>query len=436
MADAAVIADTGVHEGAVLRAYVVPKAGAPLDAAALRGQLQALLPQWLVPESITLLDALPLTANGKVDRRALPRVESAESAPNESFEAPRGPIEEALAAIWRQLLGVERIGRGDNFFALGGDSILSLKLVARVRKKVPGGARLSLPDVMQAGSLESLAGRLRQAFEQSHDAVCLGADGAGVPLFCLPGLIVNTREFLPLADALRGDRPVYGFVSHVYTRERWRGFSVEALARGYADFIAAAATGGRCALLGWSSGGDLAFEVARQLQGRVEVVYTALVDTFHTEALAPVRELDAEQRAEADRVLDGWLARSEMADRWREMLARMNEGERAWVAQQLLDPAQSFPTDGAGDEAEEYLLWAAIDKRMQGSRHVCQPAALKVHVFQADSSRALPGVLRNWADHASVVSTELLAQADHLDIIRHPQLCAKVKAALREADAG
>ena len=63
-----------------------------------------------------------------------------------------------------------------------------------------------------------------------------------MPLFCLPGLIVNTREFQPLARAVQGDRPVYAFVSHVYTRKRWRGFAIRELAAEYADFIVATAT--------------------------------------------------------------------------------------------------------------------------------------------------------------------------------------------------
>ena len=436
--DAVVVAETGAHDSAVLRAYVVPKArGVALDPQQLRQALQNSLPAWLVPETIVVLDALPLTTNGKIDRRALPRMlelDVTRKPAEVSFDAPQGTVEEALARIWSQVLGVDRIARSDNFFALGGDSILSLKLVARIRKQLPGGAQLSLPDVMQANSLESLAALLRQKFEHAHDAVCLSAAGAGTPLFCLPGLIVNTREFLPLAQSLQEDRPVYGFVSHVYTRKRWRGFAVEALAAEYADFIAATATRGRCALLGWSSGGDLAFEVARRLQGRVEVVFTALVDVFETEPLAPSQALAPLQRAQAEEALAAWLARSEMAEHWQSLLARMNDRERAWVAQRMLDPAQSLPVDGAGDEAAEYLLWATIDKRVQAQRYAYPPSESRVHVFQADSSLAAQGTLRRWQDHAEVVATEVMPRAGHLDIIRHPGLCEALVKALRELD--
>ena len=433
VADAVVVAHQGAQGSVVLRAYVVARPGAVPDVEQLRRELMESLPAWMVPERIVLLAALPLTANGKIDRKALPR--TSEPEPERAFDAPQGPTEEALARIWSQVLGVERIARGDNFFALGGDSILSLKLVARIRKQLPGGGQLSLPDVMQAASLGSLAERLRQKFEGSHDAVCLSDTGAGVPLFCLPGLIVNTREFMPLAEALQGDRVVYGFVSHVYTRKRWRGFDLQALAAEYASFILATATEGRCALLGWSSGGDLAFELARQLQGRIEVVFTGMVDVFETEPLWASVALDAAERARADEVLAEWMGRSEMAEHWKALFARMDERELAWVAEQVLNPAQPFPVDGTGDEAAEYLLWTTIDKRVQAVKYGYERSPLPLHVFLADSSLRRSGTLRNWADHAPVVSAEVLSQADHLDIIRHPALCTSLKGLLREADA-
>lgn len=433
VADAVVVAEQGVQESMVLRAYVVARPGTSPDVEQLRRALADSLPAWMVPERIVLLDALPLTANGKIDRKALPR--PAQPEPARVFDAPQGPTEEALARIWSQVLGVDRIARGDNFFALGGDSILSLKLVARIRKQLPGGGQLSLPDVMQASSLGSLAERLRQKFEGSHDAVCLSASGNGVPLFCLPGLIVNTREFLPLAQALQGERVVYGFVSHVYTRKRWRGFDLQALAAEYASFILATATQGRCALLGWSSGGDLAFELARQLQGRIEIMFTGMLDVFETAPLRASAPLDAARHAQADEMLAQWLGRSEMAGHWKALFARMDDGELAWVAEQVLNPAQPLPLDGTGDEAAEYLLWTTLDKRVQAARYAYARSPLPLHVFLADSSLRREETLRNWADHAPVVSAEVLPQADHLDIVRHPALCASLKGLLREADA-
>jgi len=117
--------------GARLVAHVTARAGAVLVPAELRAQLAARLPDYLVPSAIAVLDALPLNPNGKVDRQALPAIES--RADDDRYAAPQGPVEQALAMLWTELLGVPRVGRHDNFFDLGGDSILSLQIVARLR---------------------------------------------------------------------------------------------------------------------------------------------------------------------------------------------------------------------------------------------------------------------------------------------------------------
>ncbi|BEP60730.1 hypothetical protein GmRootV213_12840 [Variovorax sp. V213] len=429
--EAVVVAKDG-PAGARLVAYLAAHAGRAVDSAVLKERLAQVLPDYMVPRAFAVLDGLPLNANGKVDRKALPEPEGLGS--ERAHEAPEGDVEEALAGVWREVLGVARVGRNDNFFELGGDSLLSLKLIALVRKQLPGGSHLSLADVMQASSLRELAARVHQRADSANDAVCLHAGGTGVPLFCLPGLIVNTREFQPLARAVQGDRPVYAFVSHVYTRKRWRGFAIRELAAEYADFIVATATGGRCALLGWSLGGDLAFEVARQLQGRIEIMFFGAVDVFESEPMVPAGTLAPAQRLRADEVLAAWLAKSDMAAQWKELFARMTEAERTWVAEQLLAPAWVSPLDGAGDEAYEYLLWATLDSRVQSARYQEARTELPVQVFHAERSLRAPGALRRWPDRARVLSTEVVARTGHLDIIRDAQFGATVKSRLLALD--
>src|SRR5262249_31723547 len=99
--------------------------------AELRRFLQEKLPDYMVPSALVLLDRLPLTENGKVDRKALPEPER--GTVGREYVAPSSPAEESLARIWQDVLGVERVGAHDNFFELGGDSILSIQVVARAR---------------------------------------------------------------------------------------------------------------------------------------------------------------------------------------------------------------------------------------------------------------------------------------------------------------
>ena len=115
-----------------LHGYVVFEDKAQSGTEALREAVARVLPDYMVPNTIRPLEALPLTANGKVDRRALPEPDETAA---QGYEAPEGEAEEILAEVWAEVLGVERVGRYDNFFELGGDSILTLQIVARSRKR-------------------------------------------------------------------------------------------------------------------------------------------------------------------------------------------------------------------------------------------------------------------------------------------------------------
>ncbi|MDR6889216.1 MULTISPECIES: non-ribosomal peptide synthetase [Variovorax] len=128
--EAVVVARNG-PAGARLAAYVSLKAGQSLGAPALKEQLARALPDYMVPSTIVVIDALPIGPAGKVDRQALPEPELLQD--DKAHEAPAGEAEEAIAKVWCGVLGLERVGRNDNFFELGGDSILSLQIVARLR---------------------------------------------------------------------------------------------------------------------------------------------------------------------------------------------------------------------------------------------------------------------------------------------------------------
>ncbi len=155
--EAAVVA-LGEGLGARLAAFVVPRPGALVDAAALRARLRERLPEAMVPGSVTALPALPLTPSGKLDRRALARLAPAPAA--DAWEPPRTPIEEILAGLWSDLLGEAAgpIGRGADFFALGGHSLLATRLAARIERTL--GLGLPLAELFAAPTLAGMAARL------------------------------------------------------------------------------------------------------------------------------------------------------------------------------------------------------------------------------------------------------------------------------------
>lgn len=152
ISEAEVVARENEEGRTQLYAYVVIAAGSNVDDAALHAQLGARVPDYMVPSAIVRLDALPLTANGKLDRKALP--EPVQAGSGKAFEAPQGEAEEALAAVWADVIGCEQVGRNDNFFELGGDSILSLQIVARSRKR---GYKVTPKQLMEGQTIAAVA---------------------------------------------------------------------------------------------------------------------------------------------------------------------------------------------------------------------------------------------------------------------------------------
>ncbi|SFA91721.1 non-ribosomal peptide synthase domain TIGR01720/amino acid adenylation domain-containing protein [Delftia tsuruhatensis] len=146
--EAVVVAGEG-PAGTRLLAYVSARSGRTLDEQEMRERLATVLPDYMVPGAIMVLDQLPQNANGKLDRQALP----AFGMPAAS-QAPEGELEALLARIWAEVLGLEQVGRSDNFFALGGDSILSLQIVSRLRRF---GWKLSPRQLFERQSIAELA---------------------------------------------------------------------------------------------------------------------------------------------------------------------------------------------------------------------------------------------------------------------------------------
>jgi amino acid adenylation domain-containing protein len=173
--EASLLAQAGVREavvvaqpaadGAHLVAWVSAQAGHVLDGSVLRERLAATLPDAMVPGVIAVLDSLPLNANGKIDRNALPDPGPVAA---RAFEAPQGEIEATLAAIWAEVLGVQRVGRQDRFFELGGHSLAALRVQSCIEARLQ--VVLPLRSVFEHASLMSLAGAVRQAVPAADEA--------------------------------------------------------------------------------------------------------------------------------------------------------------------------------------------------------------------------------------------------------------------------
>jgi acyl carrier protein len=144
-----------------LVAYVVPETGQSFPIRELRRFLREKLPDYMVPSFFMSLDSLPLTLSGKVNRSALPQPAQARPELEKEFVAARSPIEEVLADIWAEILGIEQIGVYDNFFELGGHSLAAIQVMSRVRDTFQ--VELPMSSLFEATTLDDLAAVVEQA---------------------------------------------------------------------------------------------------------------------------------------------------------------------------------------------------------------------------------------------------------------------------------
>ncbi|MBB3120917.1 non-ribosomal peptide synthetase [Pseudoduganella violacea] len=168
--EAVVVAREGAA-GTRLVAYVSSQAGASCEASQIRERLAKLLPDYMVPSAIVVLETLPLNANGKIDRKALPEPEQQQAS---QYEAPQDGAEAALAALWAELLGMDSIGRNDNFFQLGGHSLLAVQLTARIQRDMQ--FELSVKDVFRHPVLAEMARHIGAQCGKSNEQALADLD--------------------------------------------------------------------------------------------------------------------------------------------------------------------------------------------------------------------------------------------------------------------
>ncbi|WP_299421239.1 amino acid adenylation domain-containing protein [Sphingomonas bacterium] len=265
-----------------LAAYVVPHGEAPPDRATLRAHLAQTLPDYMVPSHFELLAALPMTPNGKIDRKALPHPGGNAAV---VVEPAQGETEQALAAIWCDILRIPMVGRDDSFFDLGGHSLLVARLLVRIEQH--WGRRVGMAEFFQSPTLSKLAARI-----DSNPTVEVGALvplqplGDALPLLWIDG----GPTFLALARAMGTDRPFLGLaLGPILERDLKPGMRFEDIAAAVVAVIRQRRPRGPYLIGGWCTNGILAFEIARQLRAAGdEVPLLALGHTMNPVAFQEI----------------------------------------------------------------------------------------------------------------------------------------------------
>ncbi len=247
------------------------------EAAALRDFLKQKLPDYMVPTSVVVLDSLPLTASGKLNRRALPAPDDSDRA---ILAAPETPLEKSLTAIWADVLEVKAIGVNDNFFELGGHSLLAVRLFALIEKRF--GRRLPLATLFQTPTVAQLAAVLQKDSTPARSSlVPIQPAGSKTPFFCVHALGGNVLEYRALAHHLGADQPFYGLQSQGLDEKRSAHTRIEDMAAHYLKEIREVQPDGPYFIGGRSLGGMIAFEMAQQLHAQGQALaLLALLDTY------------------------------------------------------------------------------------------------------------------------------------------------------------
>lgn len=409
---AVVIADEEGTGHKRLLAYVVVQPDQLIESSALKEFLQKRLPDYMIPAHVTVLESFPLTPNGKVDRRALPAPTCAQER-GTVLMPPRDDLEFQLVQIWENVLEVRSLGIEDNFFDLGGNSLLAARLSDRLEQVFD--CHLPLTTIFQTPTIAQLAEVLRQNGAALPDTsiVAIQPEGTQMPLFLCEGICI----YSPLKPYLGADQPLYGLATpHRHTLQGIPK-SVEELAADYVKEIRAIQPHGPYRVGGLSFGGTVAFEVAQQLiaQGE-EVALVVLFDTSLPDAhqLLPFYKrlrLHLKRLAKAGVV----YGLERLQHRWQLMVQRVHQRDQ----QSDIHPQpRSLHTE---DYLARNLLNDSVEQRYQP-----KPYPGQVVIFRAtdrdDAATTFTPPDLGWGQFAQGELTLYDTPGDHLSILREPHV--------------
>jgi len=278
-----------------LVAYVVFSEGAKVSGAILRNFLQEKLPKYMVPASFVFLPALPLNANGKIDRHALPMPGLERPDLATAFVAPQNDWEVELTRIWQETLGVYPIGVTDNFIELGGHSLLATQLLQQVEQTFE--KRLPIIAFFQAPTIQQQAVLLQTGVTADSAIIPIQPKGTKAPLFGVHVLGKGLSFYRPMAKHLGDDQPLYGLSAQLVDDQETVTRDVKGLAAYYIQNLRSLQPQGPYHLVGCSFGGLVAFEMAQQLYAEGEnIALLAMFDSSapgSTQLLSPLPRLGA-----------------------------------------------------------------------------------------------------------------------------------------------
>lgn len=376
----------------------------------LKQSVRRQLPGHLVPGIWLPLESLPLTANGKVDRRELDRLAQQRTTETRIEVSALTPLESELLAIWQRVLARQNVDCEANFFASGGDSLLAMRLVAELERRLD--RRIPLNQLFRHPTVRSLARSLETGAQTDSTLVPLKSGAVGNPLYVLHGWGGEVFGQVDLIRQLPEELTVVGIQAVEHAGENERLASFESMGRRYAEDICRHQPDGPYFLCGFSLGGMIAFETARQLQGMGKQIGRLIIlDTF-----TPNLPRHVYYRAMAPHFMHRTLHHLRGAAFTSEGIGRYLKGRVSALRRQLRGnkstPTDSRPPDKRRVTGDYYEgLWRG---------YVPQAADLPVTLFQSRDNRRALAVI--WEHLSGQPVKRHWYEGKHVDTLRSEEL--------------
>jgi amino acid adenylation domain-containing protein len=255
--------------------------------------LKAALPSFMVPSAFVILDAYPLTPNNKVDKKALPKPQYV-STHNGQSVVPKTKNEELVAAIWSTLLDIKDINIDDDFFEIGGHSMLAVKMMGEIQKAT--GQRFPLSILLKNSTVAKLANRIQSAEDEEESwetLVPIKTSGTKTPIYLIHGGGLNILLFKSISKYFDDDQPVYGLQAYGLFNDTDIPKTIEEAASRHIVELLKSNPNGPYALAGYSLGGYIAFEMAKQLKAMgKEIKLLGVIDTYAGSDMSKLDTLD------------------------------------------------------------------------------------------------------------------------------------------------
>ncbi|MBR8837279.1 MAG: amino acid adenylation domain-containing protein [Stigonema ocellatum SAG 48.90 = DSM 106950] len=392
----------------------------------LRDFLRQKLPDYMVPTAFVILDTLPLTPSGKVDRRALPKPTVSSFSQHNEFVAPRNDTEQELAKIWSEILKIQPVGVKDNFFEIGGNSLSAMHLIASIGQQF--GKELPLSAILTNPTIEEFANLLDTSEETFDNSplIPIQPKGNKQPFFCVHPAGGHVMCYFKLAHSLSADQPFYGLQAQGFHGEEEPLTRVEDMASLYIQALQKFQPQGPYSIGGWSFGGVVAYEMAQQLhkQGH-EVSLLAILDSYVPILLDKNKKIDAPY-------LVGALSRYFGGMFGQDNLVTPDEIKHLDVNEQInyiLDKAVEVKILPPSNQSQQNrrILDVLVGTLKATYSYVKQPYPGKVTVFRAREKHIMaPDPTLVWVELFSVMDAEDIKIVDvpgsHYTFILEPHL--------------